>query len=200
MFAHFDGVVSEKNADSIVLDVNGVGYLLFVSGATLSMAPAVGERMKLYSVLNVREDAMELFGFGDLTERRCFIQLTAVSGVGARVALNILSELTPDKLALAVSAGDHKALTRAKNVGPKLAQRLVLELKDKLGFGGVGDAVLPAAGGIPSAAGNADQAVNALTVLGFSASEASAAVAKLDAALPVNELVRQALKSLGRRG
>jgi len=194
------GVLLRSEPQLAVVECGGVAFACPITFNTARQLPPVGEEVRLYTVLNVREDAMELFGFGDLTERRCFTQLTAVSGVGARVALNILSELTPDKLALAVSAGDHKALTRAKNVGPKLAQRLVLELKDKLGFGGAGDAVLPAAGGIPSAAGNADQAVNALTVLGFSASEASAAVAKLDAALPVNELVRQALKSLGRRG
>ena len=104
MFAHFDGIVAEKNADSIVLDVNGVGYLLFVSGATLSMAPAVGERMKLYSVLNVREDAMELFGFYSREEKRMYERLKGVNGVGSRTALQILSSMSVRDLSLALVA------------------------------------------------------------------------------------------------
>lgn len=141
---------------------------------------------------------MELFGFADQSELRCFQQLTAVSGVGPKAAIAILSELSPDRIAIAVAGGDYKSLTRAQGVGPKLAQRIVLELKDKVG-------AMPSTdgGGMPegvvSAAGNAAEAVNALTVLGFSAGEASAAVGRLDSGLPVNELVRLALKSLAAR-
>ncbi|MBR1820757.1 MAG: Holliday junction branch migration protein RuvA, partial [Clostridia bacterium] len=132
MFAHFDGVVAEKTADSIVLDVNGVGYLLFVSGATLSMAPSVGERMKLYSVLNVREDAMELFGFYSREEKAMYERLKGISGVGSRTALQILSSMSVRDLSLALVAGDANALTRVPGIGKKTAQRLVLELKDKV--------------------------------------------------------------------
>ena len=132
MFAHFDGIVAEKNADSIVLDVNGVGYLLFVSGATLSIALAAGERMKLYSVLNVREDAMELFGFYSREEKRMYERLKGVSGVGSRTALQILSSMSVRDLSLALVAGDANALTRVPGIGKKTAQRLVLELKDKV--------------------------------------------------------------------
>ena len=132
MFAHFDGIVAEKTADSIVLDVNGVGYLLFVSGATLSMAPAVGERMKLYSVLNVREDAMELFGFYSREEKHMYERLKGVNGIGSRTALQILSSMSVRDLSLALVAGDANALTRVPGIGKKTAQRLVLELKTNL--------------------------------------------------------------------
>lgn len=194
------GILLRSEPQLAVVECGGVGFACSVTFNTARQLPAVGEEVRLYTVLNLREDAAELFGFADPAERRCFTQLTAVSGVGVKAALSILSELTPEKLAVAVSAGDVKAITRAKNVGTKLGQRVVLELKDKLGFGVSGEAVLPAARGVPSASSNGEQAVNALTVLGFSASEASAAVAKLDGALPVNELVRQALRSLGKRG
>ncbi len=197
MFAHFDGVVAEKNADSIVLDVNGVGYLLFVSGATLSMAPAVGERMKLYSVLNVREDAMELFGFYSREEKAMYERLKGVSGVGSRTALQILSAMSVRDLSLALVAGDAAALTRVPGIGKKTAQRLVLELKDK-----VEDSQLTgsAAGIAPRAASNGPEgeAIAALVALGYSASEAAKAVSRFAGQTEKSdELIFLALKSLG---
>lgn len=182
-----------------VVECGGVGLACNITMNTARQLPSQGQEVQLYTILNVREDAMELFGFAEQTERRCFTQLTSVTGVGPKAALAILSELSPDKLALAVAAGDYKTITRAQGVGPKLAQRVVLELKDKVGaLQSGGDFEMPQ--GAVSAAGNAAEAVNALTVLGFSASEASAAVGKLDSALPVNELVRMALKNLARKG
>lgn len=182
-----------------VVECGGVGMACSITMNTARKLPAQGEEVMLYTVLNVREDAMELFGFADTAERTCFGQLTSVTGVGPKAALAILSELSPDKLALAVAAGDYKTITRAQGVGPKLAQRVVLELKDKVtALQSGGDFELPQ--GPVSAAGNAAEAVNALTVLGFSASEASAAVGKLDSALPTNELVRLALRALARQG
>ncbi len=190
-----------------VVECGGVGFACSITMNTARELPAQGEEVRLYTVLNVREDAMELFGFAEQTERRCFQQLTSVTGVGPKAALAILSELPPERLALAIASGDHKALTRAQGVGPKLAQRVVLELKDKIGKAAGDVSAMPqaagvasAAGGAASAAGGAAEAVNALTVLGFSASEASAAVGRLDSTLPVNELVRQALKTLARKG
>ena len=197
MFAHFDGIVAEKNADSIVLDVSGVGYLLFVSGATLSMAPAVGERMKLYSVLNVREDAMELFGFYSREEKRMYERLKGVNGVGSRTALQILSSMSVRDLSLALVAGDANALTRVPGIGKKTAQRLVLELKDKVEdsqLTGTAAAISPrsAAGG-PEA-----EAVAALVALGYSASEAAKAVSRFAGQTQKSdELIFMALKSLG---
>ena len=197
MFAHFDGIVAEKNADSIVLDVNGVGYLLFVSGATLSMAPAVGERMKLYSVLNVREDAMELFGFYSREEKRMYERLKGVSGVGSRTALQILSSMSVRDLSLALVSGDANALTRVPGIGKKTAQRLVLELKDKVEdsqLTGSGAGVSPRS----ASTGPEAEAVAALTALGYSASEAARAVSKVVGQTDKTaELIFLALKSLG---
>jgi len=182
-----------------VVECGGIGMACQITMNTARELPSQGEDVMLYTVLNVREDAMELFGFADTAERRCFLQLTSVSGVGPKAAIAILSELSPDKLALAIATGDHKTITRAQGVGPKLAQRVVLELKDKMTAVSFEGEPMAAQGTI-SAAGNAAEAVNALTVLGFSASEASAAVGRLDSARPVNELVREALKSLARKG
>lgn len=188
-----------------VVMCGGVGFRLQITMNTARQMPAIGAEAMLYTEMVVREDAMELFGFADQNELTCFKQLTAISGVGPKVGISILSELTPERVALAVAAGDYKALTKAAGVGPKLAQRIVLELKDKVGglsvSGGVdlggSSAVV---GGIVSAAGNATQAVEALTVLGFTSGEASAAVGKLDSSLPVETLVRESLKMLARRG
>ena len=197
MFAHFEGVVAEKTADSIVLDVNGGGYLLNVSGATLSMAPAVGERMKLYSVLNVREDAMELFGFYSREEKRMYERLKGVSGVGSRTALQILSSMSVRDLSLALVAGDANALTRVPGIGKKTAQRLVLELKDKVEdsqLTGGAAAISPKGGN----SGPEAEAVAALVALGYSASEAARAVSRFAGQTDKSDaLIFMALKSLG---
>ncbi len=182
-----------------VVECGGIGMACQITMNTARELPAQGEEVMLYTILNVREDAMELFGFADTAERRCFLQLTSVNGVGPKAAIAILSELSPDKLALAIATGDYKTITRAQGVGPKLAQRVVLELKDKITAVATDEDTVLSQGPV-SAAGNAAEAVNALTVLGFSVSEASAAVGRLDSALSVNELVREALKSLARKG
>ncbi len=197
MFAHFDGIVADKTADSIVLDVNGVGYLLFVSGATLQMAPQVGERMKLYSVLNVREDAMELFGFYSREEKAMYERLRGVSGVGSRTALQILSAMSVRDLSLALVSGDANALTRVPGIGKKTAQRLVLELKDK-----VEDSQLAGSGASVSpksvSAGPEGEAVAALVALGYSSSEAARAVSRVAGQTDkADELIFLALKGLG---
>lgn len=182
-----------------VVECGGVGYKCFITMNTARQLPALGGEVMLYTILSVREDAVDLFGFAEQGELNCFKQLTAVSGVGPKAAVAILSELSPEKVALAVAAGDYKTLTRASGVGPKLAQRIVLEMKDKVGALQVSAGMeMPAETATVSASGNAAQAVSALTVLGFSAGEASAAVGKLDSAFPVETLVREALKSLGK--
>ena len=195
MYAHFDGIVAEKNRDSIVIDCGGVGYLLNVSGATLSMAPAVGERMKLYSALVVREDAMELYGFYSREEKAMYERLRGVNGVGSRTALQILSAMSVRDLSLALVAGDAAALTRVPGIGKKTAQRLVLELKDK-----VDDDQLTgqAAAVAPKQAGPEGEAVAALMALGYGASEAAQAVSRVAGkSAKVDELIFLALKSLG---
>ena len=196
MFAHFDGIVAEKTQDSIVLDVNGVGYLLMVSGATLQMAPAVGERMKLYSVLSVREDAMELFGFYSREEKAMYERLKAVNGVGSRTALQILSAMSVRDLSIALVTGDAAALTRVPGIGKKTAQRLVLELKDKVDdeqLTGAGAAVAPRQTG-----GAEGEAVAALVALGYSSAEAARAISKVAGQTDkTDEMIFLALKSLG---
>ena len=196
MIAHIEGTVADKAADSIVLDVGGVGYLLYVSGATLQMAPAVGGRMKLYSVLNVREDAMELFGFYSREEKAMYERLKGVSGVGSRTALQILSAMSVRDLSIALISGDAAALTRVPGIGKKTAQRLVLELKDKVEdseLTGSGATVAPKAGAGPEA-----EAIAALTALGYSASEAAKAISKVSGQTDrTDELIFLALKSLG---
>lgn len=184
-----------------VISCGGVGFRCQITMNTARQLPAIGKEAFLYTMMNVREDAIELFGFTQPDELSCFKMLTSVSGVGSKVGLSILSALSPEKVALAVATGDFKALTKAAGVGPKLAQRIALEMKDKVGSmpASAGGVELPA-GAAVSAAGNAAQAVDALTVLGFSAGEANAAVGKLDSALPVETLVRQALKALANRG
>ena len=197
MYAHIEGIVAEKDQDSIVLDANGVGYLLNVSGATLSMAPAVGERMKLYCVLNVREDAMELYGFYSREEKRMYERLRSVTGVGSRTALQILSAMSVRDLSIALVSGDANALTRVPGIGKKTAQRLVLELKDK-----VDDAQLTGQAASISPKVNANgpeaEAIAALISLGYSNSEAARAVAQVaDQTQEADKLIFLALKGLG---
>ena len=194
------GTLLHREPQLAVVECGGVGYQCSVTMNTARRLPEIGKEVLLYTFLNVREDAVDLFGFADRDELNCFKLLTSVNGVGPKAGLAILSELTPDRVALAASTGDHKAFTRAQGVGPKLAQRIVLELKDKVGLSTTDTAVI---GGAPSvgavnAPSNAQEAVGALTMLGFSAGEASAAVARLDSDLPVQELIRQALRSLGK--
>ena len=196
MYAHFDGIVAEKNPDSIVIDCGGVGYLLYVSGATLSMAPAVGQRMKLYSTLVVREDAMELYGFYSREEKTMYERLKGVTGVGSRTAIQILSSMSVRDLSLALVAGDAAALTRVPGIGKKTAQRLVLELKDKVDdeqLTGRAAAIAPKQTG-----GSEGEAVAALLALGYASTEAAQAVSRVAGQTDkVDELIFLALKSLG---
>ena len=167
---------------------------------TLQRLPQIGEPVTLYTHLSVREDALDLFGFADPAELDFFRLLIGVSGIGPKVALAVLSQLPPDRLALCIATGDAKSITRAQGVGPKVAQRIVMELKDKVGSfaaDGVSQEDLTAAG-VVSASSNASDAVEALVALGYPQSEASLAVGRLDSALPVEQLVRDALKGLAR--
>lgn len=195
------GKLIHAQPNAAVIECGGVGFLCHITMTTARALPALGAEATLYTIMNVREDAIELFGFAEQAELNCFKQLTAVTGVGPKAGLAILSELTPERVALAAVSGDYKALTRAQGVGPKLAQRIVLELKDKVGALAPSEgAALSTDTGVVSAAGNAAEAVNALSVLGFTPGEASVAVGKLDSALPVETLVREALRMLAKRG
>ena len=181
-----------------VIECAGVGYKCYTTMNTQRSLPAIGKEAVLYTHMNVREDAVDLFGFSSLAELNCFKLLTSVSGVGPKVGLAILSVLSPEQVAVAVAAGDFKTLTMAQGVGNKLAQRVILELKDKLKALGGGEEVTAAAG-VVYAAGNAADAMIALTVLGYTPSDVAPVVAKFDSSLPVEELIRLTLKAMAGR-
>ena len=197
MFYYLNGVVAEMEANLAVIDCGGVGYACATTNYTLSQLKK-GERAKLYTYMNVREDAVELFGFATQSEPHSFKLLLSVSGVGPKAALSILSANTPANLAMAVVMGDEKALTAAPGIGKKIAQRIILELKDKLAkeqpsFSGDTGAILPVA--VPD--DKVREAGAALAVLGYSASEVAAALKGIDMdALPLEEIIRQALKRM----
>jgi holliday junction DNA helicase RuvA len=198
MIARLTGTLAETASDHAVIDVGGVGYLVLASTRTLSAIGPAGGTVMLFTELQVREDAMTLFGFGSAGEREWFRLLTGVQGVGGKVALNILSALDAEELSRAVGTQDKAMVARANGVGPKLAERIVRELKDKVGgvaLGSVG-AVSKAAGGITA------DAVSALTGLGFRPGEANAAVVaaenELGEGAGLDALVRLALKKAAK--
>ena len=196
MIARLSGILAELTADGAVIDVAGVGYLVQMSGKTLDAIGSVGGEVVILTELQVREDAWTLFGFGSPVERDSFRALTSVQGVGGRLALAILSVLSPDELARAVSHGDKGMIGRANGVGPKLAARIANELQGKLGIPGLtGAAPAPRAGA-------AADALSALANLGFKPGEASAAVNaaqdELGADANLDALVRLALRKAAK--
>jgi Holliday junction DNA helicase RuvA len=196
MIARLSGILAETSADTAVIDVAGVGYQVHCSARTLDAFGAVGGQVLVLTELQVREDAWTLFGFGSPAERDAFRALTSIQGVGGRLALAILSVLSPDELARAVSQGDKAMIGRANGVGPKLAARIANELQGKLGPAGLG-------GGAPAPrAGAAADALSALANLGFRPADASAAVnAAQDELGPdasLDSLVRLALRKAAK--
>lgn len=197
MFYYLKGTVGHLAPNLAVLDCGGVGFACHTTSYTLSYLK-VGEEAKLYTYLNVREDAMELFGFATDNERSCFQMLIGISGVGPKAALSILSSTTPEGLATAIITGNEKALTVAQGIGKKIAQRIILELKDKLAKGqlptegeqgGVAVTVIPQ--------DKVSEASAALAVLGYGPGEISMALKGLDLeALSLEEIVRQALRRM----
>lgn len=190
------GKVLHREPGLVVIECGGVGYACQVSLQTAASAPAPGEEAMLYTRLTVREDDISLYGFLTRAERSCYDQLTGISSVGPKAALAILSDFTPDRFALCVAAGDYKALTKAKGIGSKTAQRIVLELKDKLAKSADLQSFAPVVSA--PAGGNIDEAMSALLVLGYSQSEAAGVLAGLDPALPASELIRLSLRELGK--
>src|SRR5881398_2081685 len=196
MIARLSGILSETTADSAVIDVSGVGYLVHLSAKTLAAIGAIGGEVLLLTELQVREDAWTLFGFGSAAERDAFRALTSIQGVGGRLALAILSVLSPDELARAVAQDDKAMIGRANGVGPKLAARIANELHGKLSVTGI-------AGATPAPrSGTASDALSALANLGFKPAEASAAVNaaidELGAEATLDALVRLALRKAGK--
>ncbi len=199
MIASLRGKLMYSDASSVVIECGGVGFKCFVTKNTLYHLPQSGEEIFLFTYMAVREDAMDLYGFGDLDELNAFKLITSVNGVGAKIGLAILSEIPASRLILAIAGNDPKTLTAAPGVGIKLAQRIVLELKDKVGALDIADTAEIKAVGNAVSNSASSEAVEALVALGYSKGEASLAVGKLDGDLPSEELIKQALKSLARR-
>ena len=192
MIGRLTGTLVEKNPPQLLLDVQGVAYEVDVPMSTFYNLPATGERVALYTHLVVREDAHLLFGFGTEQERRAFRQLLKISGVGARTALSVLSGLSVAELAQAVTMQDTGRLTKIPGIGKKTAERLLLELKDKLGV------EVTAAVGVHRRAPAMSDVLNALLSLGYSDKEAVAAVKELPEGVAVADGIRQALKLLAK--
>jgi Holliday junction DNA helicase RuvA len=213
VIGRLSGRLDYRGTDHVLIDVHGVGYLVYCSERTLAAMPGLGEALSLYTDLLVREDLLQLFGFLSLTEKEWHRLLTSVQGVGAKVSLAILGTLGADGVARAIALGDWASVRAAKGVGPKLAQRIVLDLKDKapaaMAMAGeaaapatVGDAAPAVAPAIVSYAASADT-LSALANLGYAPGEAAAAVAQAAADLPEADsaaLIRAALKLLAPRG
>jgi holliday junction DNA helicase RuvA len=204
MIGKLKGVVDSLDEETLILDVNGVGYLVSASARTLRALPGVGEPAELLIETHVREDAIRLYGFLNLAERDWFRLLQSVQGVGAKVALGILGALSAEALSAAIGRQDKAMMARAPGVGPKLAARLVLELKDKAPALAVADFAHAEAGfeRAPRLAKAAEDAVLALVGLGYAQSQAAAAVARISAQLgseaETAALVRAGLKELAQ--
>lgn len=196
MFHHIEGIVSEIGQNLAVIDCGGIGFALNTTLNTLSNIKP-GEKCKLYVSEAVKEDAFDLYGFYSKSERRCFEMLTAVSGIGPKAALSILSANTPEGLALAVLNNNEKALTVAPGIGKKIAQRVILELKDKIGKEAGEMPVIPPAVLQTGESSEVSDALSALAVLGYSSSEVAPLLKKLDVgSMTTEQIIKAVLKSM----
>ena len=197
MIYSLNGILLEKTPDSAVIECGGVGYGFSCSANTLSSLPGTGDKAFVYTVLSVRENGVDLFGFSSQKESEAFRLLCSISGVGPTVALSVLSTYDPDRVSLLIASGDAKAITACPGVGPRLAQRIVNELKEKilqLDIEGIGEVVTAVDNGSASS-----EAIAALISLGFSHSEAATAVAGLAPELSTEDMIASALRSLASR-
>lgn len=198
MISSLRGKLIYSDNQYAVVECSGVGFKFFASLKTLSQIGNVGTDTFVYTYMSVREDAIDLYGFATADELESFKLVTSVNGLGSKMAISLLSEFTPDQISFFILSNDAKSLTRASGIGPKLAQRMVLELKDKIQKGAItlsDDNILVQAAGRNE---NASEAIAALTALGFSQSEATSAVSKLDQTLSTDELIKGGLKNLSR--
>ncbi|MBE6842666.1 MAG: Holliday junction branch migration protein RuvA [Ruminococcus sp.] len=194
------GKLMVKDTELAVVECGGVGYACRTTLSTLSQLQAVGNDVMLYTYLHVREDNIELFGFASQQELNCFKMLISVSGVGPKAALSILSDVTPEKFALLVASEDSKTLTRTKGIGAKTAQRIVLELKDKIVKENINIADAQGnIGAFVSEESSVSEAFSALLVLGYTQSEIAPVMAKLDSSLPSAELIKLTLKAMAQK-
>lgn len=201
MIYSLNGTVILTEPNAVVIECGGVGYKCLTTMNTLRVLPKTGETALVYTHLIVREDAVELCGFADKSELACFRLLTGVSGVGAKVAIAILSVMTPEQLALAVSSGDSKSFTKASGVGKKLAERIVLELRDKVKklapAAASDDFSVAASVSVPQ--GNISKAIGALAVLGYSPEEVAPFMGGIDPDLSVEEIIGLTLRAIGKK-
>lgn len=198
MYYYIKGTLAAKGENYIVVDASGVGYRIYTSLESIEKTGSLGSDITVYTYLNVREDAMELYGFIGEEERKMFMLLISVSGVGPKAGLALLSVASPEKLATAIVTGDEKLITKASGVGPKAAKRIILELKDKidnasLGVDSDGVIVSPADEVITDSRA---EALSALVVLGYSTQDAKNVLLKLDASLSTEEMIKKALVQL----
>lgn len=199
MIYNVRGNLTYTDPQFVVVECGGVGFKCFTSLNTAKNVGKIGSEVNLFTYLSVREDAMDLFGFSTQTELDSFKLLITVSGVGPKAAIAVLSELSPDKLAIAIAAGDSKSITKANGVGKKTAERIVLELKDKMVNMAGGEISSAAASAISAVEESASaEAVAALVALGFSQSDAAVAVGQMDKSLSADEMIRLGLRQLSR--
>ena len=198
MYYYIKGTLASKGDNYIVVDASGVGYKIYTSLECIEKSGKIGGDVTVYTYLNVREDAMELYGFISEEERKMFLLLISVSGVGPKAGLALLSVASPQKLAAAIVTGDEKLITKASGVGPKAAKRIILELKDKIDNDSLGiddDGVIVTAAEETITDSRAE-AMSALVVLGYSAQDAKNILLKLDSSLSTEELIKKALAEL----
>lgn len=197
MFAYLEGKVADKGLHELVIDVGGIGFQLSVSMNTLQEAPAAGETMKVYTYFSIRQDGVDLFGFAAREEKEMFLKLISVTGIGPRVALGILGSMPLRELSMAIMLGDIASLSRAPGVGKKTAQRLALELKEKVTQEELDSVPPEQAAVLPQQQDAAAEALAALQALGYTPAEAARAISQVrgqsDSA---NELVRLALRGM----
>lgn len=179
-----------------VVECAGVGYGVRTSSVTVSRLPAIGEEALLYTYLHLSENAVELFGFFDQNELSCFKMLISVTRVGPKAALSILSNVTPERFALCVASGDAKTISKAPGIGLKTAQRIILELKDKMSKEQAASGFAAAAMPVVEDSSNAGEAIAALVVLGYAQSDAAAVITRLDPAMPVEDMIKAGLRAL----
>lgn len=194
MYYYIKGTLVQKSDNYIVVDANGVGYMIYTSLNSMQNTGEIGKKITIYTYLHVREDVMDLFGFTTIEEKNMFMQLISVSGVGPKAALSILSVTTPAKFAVAVITNDVKTITKASGVGPKMAQRVILELKDKMKTDELEIDLEDESEDILS--DNRSEAISALVVLGYSSNDAQKAVKGIDGTLSVEEIIKKALAGL----
>ncbi len=200
MFSYFKGSLEEINVDFVVVENNGIGYKIFVPASVINSFPARGSEIKLFTYLHVKDDGLSLYGFLDKDSLELFRQLLGVSGVGPKGALGILSVLSPNDLRTAVLSQDAKAISKSPGIGTKTAQKIIIDLKDKVS---IDDIVpvddMPVADGALNVSGAKNDAIEALTALGYSVKEAKSAVMKVedDENYTVEDYLKMALKYMG---